>query len=57
MSHGPGTLHGIVSHSDLYNWRPMDDACLSEKAQWEPRCLSDVDGDSKAAVSFALYSC
>lgn len=57
MSHGPGTLHGILSHSDLYNWRPMDDTYLSEKAQWEPRCLSDVDGDSNAAVSFALYSC
>lgn len=35
----------------------MDDAYLSEKAQWEPHCLSDVGGDSNAAVSFALYSC
>lgn len=57
MSHGSGTLHGIVSHSDLYNWRPMDDVCFSEKAQWEPNCLSDVDDDSNASVSFALCHC
>lgn len=56
-SNWSGTLNGILSPGNLYNWRLMDSICLSERHSGSHAALSDVNGDSNSSASSALGSC